>query len=161
VTLDQIPADLTSPWTIEIGDSSETVSATFGPAPVVPVEVGPVVTPVLTSSTDSLIVQMQRQPGDTTPTSARATLTNSAGQSDGQFAQISESSLAFPYAVSSGWPPGPISVEIALDYFSADQLLDCQAPQCTLTPGSGVDFPAMAGPFTVQLTCQTSNGRCG
>ena len=147
VTLDQIPSDLSPPWTIEIGDSSETVSATFAPKPFSPVTLA---NPVLNPSSDSLTVMLQRQPGDTTSMSGKATLTASDGQSTLSFAQAGESEMVSP-TFTKGWPTGPVMVAIVLDYFSPDELLDCQAPECTLTPGSGVLDPPTTSMFTVEL----------
>ncbi len=147
VTLDQIPSNLSPPWTIEIGDSSETVSATFAPKPFTPVTLAD---PVLDPSSDTLTVMLQRQPGDTTTISGTATLTASDGQSTFGFAQAGESEIVFP-TFTKGWPRGPVTVAIVLDYFSLDELLDCQAPQCTLTPGSGVFDPPTMSMFTVAL----------
>lgn len=90
VTLDQIPSDLPPPWTVEIGDSSETVSATFAPKAFTPVTV---IDPVLDPSSDRLTVMLQRQPGDTTSISGTATLTASDGQSTVSSAQAGESEI--------------------------------------------------------------------
>jgi len=143
----QIPSDLSPPWTIEIGDSSQTVSATFAPKPFTPVTL---VDPVLNPSSDTLTVTLQRQPGDPTSISATATLTASNGQSTVSSSRAGESEIVFS-TFTKGWPPGPVTVAIVLDYFSPDELLDCQAPQCTLTPGSGVFDPPTTSMFTVEL----------
>jgi hypothetical protein len=160
VTLDPLPSDISPPWTIEIGDSSETVSATFGPAPIIPVVVGPVSTPVLTGSQDTLTVLMQRVPGDTMPSAALATLTTSDKRLTRRIAQVDPTSLVFATAVSPGWPPGPVTVAVGVQYFDADVLLGCQAAQCSIAPLSGITTPLTFTRFTVDLVCTPSNGVC-
>jgi hypothetical protein len=162
VTLDGIPPDLSPPWTIEIGDASETVSATFGPAPVTPVVVGPVNNPVLTSSQDTLTVLLERAPGDTAPSSAVAHLTASDKQFTTRTALVEPSDLVFATAVNPGWPPGPVTVTVGIDYFAADVLLGCQAAQCSVAPLSGTYNPPAWTTFTIDLVCTPSaRGVCG
>ena len=160
VTLDPLPPDISPPWTLEIGDSSETVSATFGPAPIIPVVVGPVSTPVLTGSQDTLTVLLQRVPGDTMPSGALATLTTPDKRLTRRNAQIDASSLVFATAVNPGWPPGPITVAVGVQYFDADVLLGCQAAQCSIAPLSGITTPLTFTTFTVDLVAPPSNRLC-
>ena len=146
VTMAQFPSDLAPPWTLEIGDSSETVSVTFGPESINPVVL---TNPVLTSA--ALTVTLQRQPGDTTVISGQATLTGPGGMSTtSSFAEAGENEITFPMFTAL-WPSGPVAVAIELDDFSPDQLVDCQDAPCTLTPGSGVHVPTTTA-FTVQHT---------
>ncbi len=144
VTLNEIPADLSPPWTFEIGDSSGTVSATFGPQPIAPAVLSD---PVLTNA--SLTLALQRQPGDTTVISGEATLSASGSESTSVFAQAGEDGIVFP-TFTALWPAGPLTAAIVLDYFSPDELLDCQAPACTLSPGSGISGAPTTSTFTVQ-----------
>jgi hypothetical protein len=160
VTLDAIPADLSPPWTIEIGDPSEVVAATFDLKAVAPAAIGPVANPVLTSWTDTLTIQLQVDPGDTAPISAVATLTDSSGHGARDTAQIGTSSLVFPQALNPESRPGPITVQVIADYFSTAELLDCQAPQCSLAPGSGLYAPWTTTNFTIQLACPASATTC-
>jgi len=159
VTVNPIPADLSPPWTIEIGDSSEVVAATFDLKPVTPAAIGPVANPVLNSWTDTLTVLMQRNPGDTAPISAVATLTASNGRGAIVTARIGQSSLVFPEALDPESSPGPVTVQVVADYFSAAELLGCQAPHCSLAPGAGVIPLWTSTTFTIQLACP-SNGVC-
>jgi hypothetical protein len=147
VTLDQIPSDLSPPWTIEIGDSSETLSATFAPKSIAPVTF---TDPVLAPSS-GLTLTVQRQPGDTTVITGQATMTASDGQSAISTAQAGANEIVFPTFVAA-WPPGPVAIAVVFDYFSSDELLGCQAPQCTVTPGSGVYGAPTTSSFTVQFT---------
>ena len=160
VTVNPIPADLSPPWTIEIEDPSGVVSATFDLKPVTPAAIGPVANPVLNSWTDNLTILLQNDPGDTVPISAVATTTASNGRGSIVTAQIGESSLVFPEALDPESAPGPITVQVVADYFSAAELLDCQAPQCTLAPGSGIISPSTTTTFTIQLACPASYGVC-
>ena len=108
VSLKPIPADLSPPWTIQIGDPSEVVSATFAFQPITPAAIGPVTTPVLTSWTDTLTIQMQDDPGVTAPYVVQATLTSSNGFGSVETAyadtlsgdQITPTSLVFPEALN-------------------------------------------------------------
>jgi hypothetical protein len=158
VSLKPIPADLSPPWTIEIGDPSEVVSATFDFQPVTPAAIGPVVNPVVTSWTDTLTILMQNGPGITPPYVAQATLeaTNGFGSVEtaypgiGSAAQITSSSLVFPEAVNPQSAPGPITVQVIADYFSAAELLDCQAPKCSLAEGSGTTPTWTTTNFTIE-----------
>jgi hypothetical protein len=145
VTLDQRRTDLSPPWTIEIGDSSRTFSATFGGAPVNPVVLS---NPVLTNA--ALTLALQRQPGDTTVISGSAMLSASNGQSTLSSADAGPDSIVFS-TFTALFAPGPVTVVVVLDSFSNDQLLDCQAPRCTLATGSGVYGAPTTSTFTVQL----------
>ena len=145
VTLKPLPADLSPPWTIEISDPSGAVSATFDFQPITPAAIGPVANPVLTSWTDTLTIEMQDDPGVTPPYVVQATLssTNGFGSIETAYAntlsgdQITPSSLLFPEALNPQSAPGPITVQVIADYFSNAELLDCQAPKCSLAQGSG------------------------
>lgn len=159
VTLGAIPADLSPPWTLEIGDSSAVVSATFDLKPVTPAAIGPVANPVLNSWTDSLTIAVQDDPGDTLPISAVATITASNGYGSIATAQIGQSSLVFPEAINPQSAPGPLSVQVVADYFSAAELLACQGPKCSLAVGSGVIPVWTTTNFTIQLACP-SNSVC-
>jgi hypothetical protein len=180
VTLTQIPSDLSPPWTIQIGDSTAVLAATFGPGPVNPFTVGPVTTSELTSSLDSLTVQIQRPAGTATPAFAQATLTSSDGQSSMSVGAVGQSSIVFANAIIPGWPPGPIAVQIKVDFYAENTLLSCQAPNCSLVQEPGICTPLASGPgmpgagipcsdlfassttnvFSIQLTCQPTNGVC-
>jgi hypothetical protein len=180
VTLAQIPSDLSPPWTIEIGDPTAVLAATFGPGPINPFAVGPVTSPVLTSSLDSLTVQIQRPAGDATPAFAQATLTSSAGLSSVSVGVVGQSSIVFANAIYPGWPPGAITVQVRVDFYAVDNLLDCQAPACSLVQQPGICTPLASGPgmpgagipcsdllvssttntFEVQLACQPTTGVC-
>jgi hypothetical protein len=175
VTLAQISSDLSPPWTIEIGDPTAVLAATFGPGPITPFTVGPVTTSVLTSSLDSLTVQIQRSAGIATPAFTQATLTASDGQSWTLVGAVEDSSLVFDNAISPGWPPGPVTIQIEVDFYAVDNLLSCQAPKCSLVGEPGTCSPLGPGPgipcndlfissttnvFSIQLTCQPTNGVC-
>jgi len=147
VTLDQIPSDLSPPWTIEIGDSSETLSATFGPQPITPATLSD---PVLTASS-GLTLALQRQPGDTTVITGQAKMTPAGDQGVISSATASQVEIVFP-VLTALFPPGPVMVAVQLDYFSPDQLLDCQAPTCTLAYDSGVNGTPTTSSFTVEYT---------
>jgi hypothetical protein len=150
VTVNPIPADLPPPWTIEIGDSSEVVSATFDLTPVTPATIGPVATPVLTSWQDSLIIEMQNGPGITPPIGATDYIMafNGFGTRAGS-AQITPTSLVFPQALDSQSEPGPITVQVVANFFSDAELLDCQAPTCTMAPRSGIPASTSTNEFTI------------
>ncbi|HXU61646.1 MAG TPA: hypothetical protein VN962_08100 [Polyangia bacterium] len=145
VTLDQVPSDLSAPWTFEIGDSSRSLSATFAAAPIGPVVLS---NPVLTNA--ALTLALQRQAGDTTVINGQATLSASDGQSTVSSAEAGQDGILFP-TFTALFPPGPVTAAVVLNYFSADQLLDCQAPRCTLAMGSGVSGVPTTSTFTVQL----------
>jgi hypothetical protein len=178
VTLPPFSSDLPPPWTIEIGDPTDVLAATFGPGPINPFTVGPVTTSVLTSSVDNLIVQIQRPAGAATAAFARATSTSSDGQSCVSVGAVGQSNIVFGNAILPGWPPGPIKVQIEVDFYAVDILLSCQAPKCSLVPETGIcsqlaSVPGMPGPgipcgdllisstrstFSIQLICQS--GAC-
>jgi hypothetical protein len=181
VTLPPFPADLPPPWTLEIGDSTEVLAMTFAPGPINPFTVGPGITPVLTSSLDTLTVQIQAPAGGATPASARATLTPSDGQSFTSVGAVGASSILFGNAVMPGWPNGPITAEIDVDFVATVGLISCQAPKCALvqegTCGPWASIPGDTGPgvpcaglvisstttvFSIQLACPlpSSNGEC-
>jgi hypothetical protein len=160
VTVNPIPADLAPPWTIEIGDSSEVLAATFDLKSITPAAVGPVANPVLSSWTDTLTILLEDDPGDTVPISAQATTRASNGRGSIEPAQIGESSLVFPEVLDPESAPGPITVQVIADYFSAAELLDCQAPQCSLALGSGSVTLWTTTNFTIQLACNAPSGVC-
>lgn len=159
VTVGPIPDDLLPPWTLEIGDSSAVVAATFDLKPVTPAAIGPVANPVLNSWTDSLTIVVQDDPGDTMPISAVATLTASNGYGSVVKAQIGQSSLVFPEPINPQSAPGPITVQVIADYFSAAELLACQAPKCALALGAGIIPVWTTTNFTIQFACP-SNSVC-
>jgi hypothetical protein len=160
VTLNPIPSD--PPWTLEIGDDSEIVSATFGPETET-YQVGPPLTAVLTSSQDTLIVQISG--GDLTQvTSIKATMTASNGQYTERSGTLVGSTVEFAYAVATRWPPGPVAVKIDLSYVETEQLLGCQNATCSLASTSAAPGSAgtvwMTTTFTVPLVCTPVNGVC-
>ena len=73
-------------------------------------------------------------------------------------AQIGQSSLVFPQALDPESAPGPISVQVIADYFSAAELLACQAPKCSMAFGSGIISVWTTTNFTIQLACPSSSG---
>jgi hypothetical protein len=150
VTLPPFPSDLAPPWTIAIGDPTEVFSATFAPGPINPFTVGPGITPVLTSSVDTLTVQIQPPAGGATPASARATLTASDGQSFTSVGAVGASSILFGNAVMGGWHNGPITAEIDVDFVATAGLIDCQAPKCSMVQegscGPWASIPGDIGP---------------
>jgi hypothetical protein len=158
VSVNPLPADLSPPWTIEISDPSGAVSATFDFQPVTPAAIGPVATPVLTSWTDTLTIQVQSGPGITPPGVVQATLRSINGFSSVESAssrslygaQITPSSLVFPEALNPQSAPGPITVQVIAEYPSPAELLDCQAPKCSLAQGSGNAPTSTTTNFTIQ-----------
>jgi hypothetical protein len=160
VTVTTIPSGLSPPWTLEIGDSSEIVSATVGPEAY---QVGPILTSSLTSSKDTLTVQISG--GDLTEVAdIKATLTASDGQSASRSGTIVGSTFEIANAVAPGWPPGSIAVEIDLSYFPCGQLLGCQVgdganARCSVTCTRG-DTVSMTTALVVPLACTTVNGVC-
>ena len=179
VTLDQIPADLSPPWTIEIGDSSQIVSVTFGPGTPNTFDVGPLDNTTLTSSSDELVVPIHRHPGDSTPARAAATFTASDGQSVVRLGGVYESYIRIPNALAPGWPSGPVTARIDVYYYPVDALLDCQNAHCAVAidpayfgtcvvlPAPGAAMPCSSlntvletTVLTVPLSCPTSNGFC-
>jgi hypothetical protein len=175
VTLAQIPSDLSPPWTVEIGDPTAVLGATFGPGPINPFTVGPLTTSTLTSSLDSLTVQIQRPAGEATPALAQATLTSAGGKTATSVGAVGQSSIVFPNPIYGGWPPGPITVQIEVDFYAVDSLISCQAPKCTLVqeagtcsppgPGSGIPcsdllISSTTSVFSIQLDCQPTAGVC-
>ncbi len=177
VTLPPFPPDLPPPWTLEIGDPTDVLSVTFGPAPINPFTVGPGITPVLTSSLDNLTVQIQPPAGGATPASARATSTASDGQSFVSVGAVGGSSIVFGNAILPGWPAGPITTQIEVDFYATVILIACQAPTCSLVQegicGPWASIPGDPGPgvpcagllissttsvFSIQLAC--SSGVC-
>jgi len=171
VTLDQIPPDWAPPWTIEIGDSSQIVSATFGPATVNAFDVGPATTPI-TSSLATLHLPIQRPPGDVTPAHAQATFTASDGQSLVRDGDVYQDYLQFLGPVAAGWPSGPLTAQVTVSYTPADVVSDCQNAQCSmaweLSP-SGCGDPSgcstltpvsVTTALTLQVACPSANGIC-
>ena len=150
VTLPPFPSDLAPPWTLEIGDPTGVFAATFGPGPINPFTVGPGITPVLTSSVDSLTVQIQPPDGGATPASARATLTDADGQSFTSVGAVGASSIVFGDAVAPGSRNGPITAEIDVDFVATVGLINCQAPKCSLVQegscGPWSSIPGDPGP---------------
>lgn len=150
VTLPPFPSDLAPPWTLEIGDPTEVLAATFAPGPINPFTVGPGITPVLISSLDNLIVQIQPPPGGATPASARATLTDSDGHSFTSVGAVGESSIVFGSAILPGSHNGPITAQIDVEFVATVGLISCQAPKCLLVPegtcGPWASIPGDTGP---------------
>jgi hypothetical protein len=134
VTLDQIPSDLPPPWTIEIGDASETVSATFGPGTANPFQVGPLTNASLTSSQDNLNVPIAPATGEAMPTFAAVTSTASDGQSSVRAGWVYQSDIEIMKPVNPGWPPGPVTLQIVVYYYPLDVFLDCQNATCLVSP---------------------------
>lgn len=132
VTLPPFSSDVSPPWTIEIGDPTEILAATFAPAPINSFIVGPGITTVLTSSLDNLTVQIQRSDGGATPALARATLTASDGQSWTSVGAVGEPSIVFGGPVPPGWHNGPITVQIDVEFLATADLINCQAPKCSM-----------------------------
>jgi hypothetical protein len=172
VILEPFPSDLAPPWTLEIGDPTAVLSATFAPAPIDPFTVGADITPVLTSSLDNLTVQIQRPTGGTTPALARSTLTASDGQSCTSVGAVGESSIVFGNPIFPGWPAGPITVQIEVEFEAVANLLSCQAPKCSVVlegdcgpwatipddpgpgvPCAGVVISSTTTTFSIQLSC--------
>jgi hypothetical protein len=175
VTLDQIPDDVPPPWTVEIGDSSETVSVTFEPGTPNPVQVGPLTGTTLTSSQDELDVPIQRQADDTTPGFAAATFTASDGQSSMRAGDLFQTYIRFRSPIDPGWPAGQVSAQIDLSYYPTDALLACRNARCSITPmptnciavtATNVAPCAELHPvsdttvLTFQLDCASANGLC-
>ncbi len=180
VTLGEIPSDLPPPWTLEIGDSSQIVSVTFGPRTPNTFDVGPLAdTTTLTSSSDELDVPINRHPGDSTPANAAATFTASDGQSSAQRGDVYTSYIRMLSPVDAGWPSGPVTARIDVYYYPMDALIDCQNARCAIKvipgfwgtcdvlPGLGTDMPCSSlntiletTVFTVPLSCPTSSGLC-
>jgi len=179
VTLDQIPSDVPPPWTIEIGDSSQIVSVTFGPATPNTFDVGPLANTTLTSSSDTLDVPIHRHPGDSTPARALATFTASDGQSSVRLGDVHQTNIQILNPVDPGWPSGPVTARIDVYYYPVDALLGCQNAHCAiaadsayfatcvLLPGPGYAMPCTSPNtvlettvLTVPLSCPTSSGLC-
>ena len=178
VTLDQIPADLSPPWTIEIGDSSQIVSATFGPGTPNTFAVGPLGNVILTSSQDMLDVPIVRQPGATTPAYAAITSTASDGQSSVRAGDVSLPFIQVPNPINPGWPAGPVTLQIDVYYYPPDALLGCQDASCAVVSMPGTCSAALPDPgasfvlcsslntvstttvLTVQLDCASTTGIC-
>src|SRR5439155_14636238 len=89
-------------------------------------------------SLDRLTVQIQRPAGVATPALAQATLTASDGQSWTLGGAVGDSSLVFDSAISPGWPPGPVTVQIEVDFYAMDNMVSCQAPKCSLVQEPGI-----------------------
>lgn len=178
VLLDPFPSDVPPPWSLEIGDPSEVLSVTFAPAPISPFTVGPGITPVLTSSNDTLTVQIQRPTGGTTPVLAEATLTSSDGQSWPSVGSVGESSIVFGEPIPPGWNNGPITAQIEIEFLATAEIIDCQAPKCSMVlegdcgpwsivpgdpgpgvPCAGVVISSTTTVLSTELAC-TLNGPC-
>jgi hypothetical protein len=176
VTLAQIPSDLSPPWTIEIGDSSQVVSATFGPGTPNAFDVGPLVDVALSSSRDQLDVPIVRHPGDTTPAYAAATFTASDGQSSVRRGDVYQPYIRILNPIAPGWPAGPIAAQIDVYYYPPDSLVACENAHCSMTavpddcdalPGLGAGTPCSSlhtvsatTDLTLQLSCASANGVC-
>lgn len=178
VTLDEIPADLQPPWKIEIGDSTQVVSATFGPGTPNTFEVGPLENVTLTSSQDKLDVPITRHPGDTTPAYAAVTSTASDGQTSIRRGDVYQPYIQVLNPVNPGWPAGPVAIQIVVYYYPPDALLGCQNAACTIVSpdysgGSCDAVPAADSPgcsslatistttaLTLELSCASSTGIC-
>jgi hypothetical protein len=169
VTLGAIPADLSPPWTLEIGDPSQVVAATFGPGSPNPFTVGAPVNAELVASFVTLAVAIQRPPGVRTPAAVAATLTSSDGHTAVRAAELGESLLQFPNPFDPGWAPGPVTIRLDVYYFPPDVLLGCENAACSLAsmpgacspatglpggpPCSSVVGPAASPTFTLPLDC--------
>lgn len=178
VTLDEIPADLSPPWKIEIGDSTQVVSATFGPGTPNSFDVGPLENVTLSSSRDKLDVPITRHSGDTTPAYAAVTSTASDGQSSIRRGDVYQPYIQVLNPINPGWPAGPVSIQVVVYYYPPDAVLGCQNAACTVsTPdvwGSSCDaVPAAGTPgcsslntvstttaLTLELSCASSTGVC-
>ncbi len=172
VTLGQLPADLPPPWTVQIGDSSQTVSVTFGPGTPNEFDIGPTTGVTLTSSLDTLDVPIERQGSDTTVAYAEATFTASDGQSTVRQGYVYQPYIRFLDPVAPGWPSGPVTAQIDVSYYPADALLGCQNANCSVAvdPADCYALPAPAcsslsavvvtADVTVSLACASTNGIC-
>ena len=178
VTLAEIPADLPPPWKIEIGDSTQVVSATFGPGTPNTFDVGPLENVTLTSSQDKLDVPIARHPGDTTPAYAAVTSTASDGQTSIRRGDVYQPFIRVLNPVNPGWPAGPVAVQVVVYYYPPDALLGCQNAACTVAaPDFGADscdaVPPAGSPgcnglntistttaLTFELSCTSSTGTC-
>jgi hypothetical protein len=177
VTLERIPVDLSPPWTIEIGDSSEIVSVTFGPGTPNSFDVGPLDNVTLTSSSDNLNVPIHRRPGQATAAHAEATFTASDGQSSVRLGDVYSSYIQILNPVDPGWPSGPVTVRIDVYYYPVDALLDCQNARCAIDVDSAFVGHCVVGTgsarscsslntvlettvLTVPLSCPTASGLC-
>jgi hypothetical protein len=134
VTLDALPADLSPPWTVEIGDSSQVLSVTFGPGTPDPVQVGPLTGSSLTPAHDELDVPIQHQPGDSTPGFVSAAFSASDGQSLVREGSVYPTYIQFLNPIDPGWPAGQISAQIDAWYYPTDALLGCQGARCAINP---------------------------
>jgi len=178
VTLDEIPADLLPPWKIEIGDSTQVVSATFGPGTPNTFDVGPLENVTLSSSQDKLDVPITRHPGDTTPAYAAVTSTASDGQSSIRRGDVYQPYIRVLNPINPGWPAGPVSIQVVVYYYPPDALLGCQNAACTVVNpdywGASCDALPAAGAsgcsslntistttaLTLELSCASSTGIC-
>jgi hypothetical protein len=121
--------------------------------------VGPLDNVTLTSSTERLDVPITRQPGDVTP--AGATVTTTA--SDGQFS-VRDGYVYQPYIrvlnpINSGWPAGPVTMQIDVTYSPWEVLLGCQNATCTIV-SMPASLPPVTTVLTLELSCASSNGLC-
>lgn len=176
VTLDAIPADLGPPWKIEIGDSTQVVSATFGPGTPNAFDLGPLENATLSSSRDKLDIPVTRHPGDITPAYAAVTSTASDGQSSLRTGYVYQSQLEVLNPVGAGWPAGPVSIHVVVYYYPSDALVDCQNAACSfvspdLFARSCEPLPVAGGcsslntistttDLTLTLSCASSTGLC-
>ena len=178
VTLDEIPADLPPPWKIEIGDSTQVVSATFGPGAPNAFDVGPLDDVTLTSSRDKLNIPIGRHPGDITPAYAAVTSTASDGQSSLRTGYVYQPYIEVLNPIDPGWPAGPVSIHVVVYYYPSDALLDCRNAACTVvnadfwggscepalaagTPGcSSLNTISTTTDLTLELSCASSTGIC-
>lgn len=157
VTLDQIPAGLPPPWTIEIGDSSQIVSATFGPGTPNTFAVGPLGNVILTSSQDMLDVPIVRQPGATTPAYAAITSTASDGQSSVRAGDVNLPFIQVPNPINPGWPAGPVTLQIDVYCYPPDALLGCEDASCAVVSMPGTCSAALPDPGATFVLCSSLN----
>ena len=127
-----IPDDLPPPWTIEIGDGSQIVQATFGPGAVSPFELEPPVSPTLASAHAPLVVPIDRRPGDPTNASAMGRFTASDGSAVVEGGDITSDSIRFSRVVNEGTREGPVSAQIDVWFAPTEILFDCQNAVCNL-----------------------------
>jgi len=178
--LNEIPADLPPPWTVEIGDGSQVVSATIGLALLTEFEIQPLIDPPLRSSFVQVNVPITFA-GDVDPSPAvpKITLTASDGRTTTSYGTVYAHQIGFGKALPPQWPVGPVSVRVEVDFTTPQVLLGCENAECRLagapyfspeleqalqraaprSPQLPTTFPVTAE-FESELACDTTDGFC-
>jgi len=160
-----IPGDMPPPWTIEIGDDSQIVQATFGPGATNPFQMDPPASTTLGSAYAPLVLPIERTPGDPTGASAMGRFTASDGSALLEVGDITPDSVKFSRVVNVGAPEGQVSAQIDVWFVPTEILFDCQNAACTIGNLCSQENPwcpvsMISATYALTVVCQPG-GICG